>query len=105
MHKNRRKIPMNCVSGGRLLLSEFPKDCGTWDNKAMRNSKTISAEARAELVKRLQDGNEHEIRAYIAALQRHIAKYAQPLQAGRKVIDDAMKAASLTDLLHESREQ
>ena len=71
----------------------------------MRNSRTISAEARAELVKRLQDGNEHEIRAYISALQQHVAKHAQPLQAGRKVIDDAMKTVPLTDLLHESREQ
>jgi hypothetical protein len=69
----------------------------------MRNS--ISVEARAELVKQLQGGNEHEIRAYISALKQRVAKYAQPLKAGRKVIDDAMKTALLTDLLHESREQ
>ena len=71
----------------------------------MRNSRTISAEARSELVKRLQDGSESEIRAYISALKQGIAKYARPFQAGRKVIDDAMKTASLTDLLNESREQ
>ena len=71
----------------------------------MRNSKTISAEARSELVKRLQDGNESEIQAYISALKRDVAKYAQPLRDGRKIIDDAMKTASLTDLLRESREQ
>src|SRR5215813_11048272 len=67
-----------CWPGDGLLSVELAKERGTWKNRIMRNSRTISAEARSELVKRLQDGSESEIRAYISALKQGIAKYARP---------------------------
>jgi hypothetical protein len=70
----------------------------------MRNSKTLSAN-EMQAAKQLQKLSDPEIRAYISSLQRDYAKYRQPLNAGRKIIDDAMKTASLTDVLYESREQ
>jgi hypothetical protein len=70
----------------------------------MRNSKTLSPN-QIQAVKRLQKFIDPEIRTYISSLQRDYAKYRQPLKAARKIIDEAMKTVSLTDVLHESREQ
>src|SRR5262249_20981246 len=99
------KTAIHAPGDGKLSLRRFPKPLGSWDNNFMRNSKTISSEARSQLVRRLQEGDEREIRAYVSTLRQSITKYAQPLDVGRKLIDDAMKSASLTDLLHEIREQ
>ena len=47
---------------------------------------------------------EPEIRTYISSLKQTYAKYHLSLEAGRKIIDDAMKNASLTAVLYEARE-
>jgi ribonuclease HII len=99
MRKNRRLY--------RQAQADVPSGSPSakWDNKSMRDSKTISREARSALIEQLQEGHNHEIRAYFSELKQSVAKYDQPLQAGRRVIDDAMKTASITEILRESREQ
>jgi hypothetical protein len=71
----------------------------------MRNSKTLSTRGERKTAKRLRDLDEPEIRAYISSLKESYSKYRQPVVAGRRIVDGAMKNASLTALLYESREQ
>lgn len=77
----------------------------TAGKQIMRNSKTLSPKEQLDAVKRIQGLSEPEIRAYISSLKQGYAKYRLPLDAGRRVIDDAMKKTPLTDVLYESREQ
>ncbi len=71
----------------------------------MRNSKTLSPNEQLAAVKRVHGLSEPEIRTYISSLKQSYVKYRLPLDAGRTIIDDAMKTTSLTDVLYESREQ
>ena len=71
----------------------------------MRNPKTLSANEQLELIKRLKNGSQAEIRTYISSLKQSFGKYGQSLHASRKIIDSAMKTGSLTDVLYKSREQ
>ena len=54
---------------------------------------------------RLQALTQPEIYAYVSSLKQDYAQYDLSLGAGRKIIDEAMKAGALTDILYESREQ
>lgn len=71
----------------------------------MGNSKTLPPNGQPDTITRVQCLAEAEIRVYISSLKQSYAKYRMPLDAGRKVIDDAMKTALLTNVLYESREQ
>lgn len=71
----------------------------------MRNTKTMLPGEQLETTIRVLALAEPEIRAYISSLKQQYGKYRLSLEAGRKVIDDAMKTASLTAVLYEAREQ
>jgi hypothetical protein len=58
-----------------------------------------------DTILRIQAVMEPEIRAYITSLKQDYARYRMPLAAVRKAIDDSMKAASLTAILYEMRQQ
>ena len=71
----------------------------------MRHTKTTVPGDQLDTTIRVLALAEPEIQAYISSLKQHYSKYRLSLEAGRKVIDGAMKDASLTDVLYEAREQ
>jgi len=62
----------------------------------MRNPKTISANEQLELIKRLKNGSQAEIRTYISSLKQSFGKYGQSLHARRKIIDSATLLSKIT---------
>ncbi len=66
---------------------------------------TTLKNAQIEASIRLQALTQPEIYAYVSSLKQDYAQYDLSLGAGRKIIDEAMKAGALTDILYESREQ
>ena len=44
-----------------------------------------------------------EIRAYVVGLKRKFQKYAAPAGEARNIVDEAMGASSLTEILYKSR--
>lgn len=71
----------------------------------MGRGRTVSRNGQLDTLIRLQSLTQPEIHAYISSLKQTYAKYEMPFAAGRKIIDDAMKTASLTQVLYEAREQ
>ena len=71
----------------------------------MRNAKTVSTNDGWEAILRVQAMMEPDIRAYITSLKQSYARYNMPLDAARKLIDDAMKSSALTTVLYEMRQQ
>ena len=71
----------------------------------MRHTKTTVPGDQLDTTIRVLALAEPEIQAYISSLKQHYSKYRLSLEAGRKVIDSAMKGTSLTGVLYEAREQ
>ena len=70
----------------------------------MRHTKSVLPIDQIDTVVRMQAVVEPEIQTYISSLKQTYAKYRLSLEAGRKLIDDSMKTASLTAVLYEARE-
>ncbi len=54
---------------------------------------------------RIQNLADPEIDSYLAALKKKFERYAMPIGEARKLIDKSMGTKTLTELLHESRQQ
>lgn len=53
----------------------------------------------------LQSLAEPEVISYIASLKKKFHRYAMPNEDARRIIDKAMGTKTLTELLHETRQQ
>ena len=54
---------------------------------------------------RIRSLTEPEIQSYVSSLRARFQKYRMPLEEGRKVIDKAMGATTLTEVLYDTRER
>ena len=70
----------------------------------MSKGKTFAG-GQNEMLVRIQNLAEPEIRAYVSSLKHRYGKDRMPLEKARSVIDDAMGHRTLTELLYETREQ
>ncbi|MBI2917798.1 MAG: hypothetical protein HYY01_07355 [Chloroflexi bacterium] len=71
----------------------------------MAHVKKVYQVSDPALVLRLQALAEPEVASYIASLKKRFNRYAMPIDEARKVVDSAMGTRTLTELLHEAREQ
>ena len=54
---------------------------------------------------RLQALSEPAVQTYVSALRERYRQYLVPIEQGRKLIDQAMGATPLTDILYQTREE
>ena len=71
----------------------------------MSRHRAARSNSQLPVLVRLQALSEPAVQAYISSLKERYSRYLMPVEDGRKLIDQAMGATSLTHVLYEAREE